>query len=495
MRVIRKTTTVCPDCVRELEGRVVVDAGEAFLERECPEHGVYRHPLSRHGEAYADFDRYYFLLMEEEAPKGRVTNFWVFLTPECQLNCAYCAAKTDPPFFHAMTLEQFRAAVAAAKGAKISLSGGEPTMHPQFFEFVAEARRQGVPVQLASNGVKLASREFCEGLVNAGVAEVRMSVDSLNADDFPQMAKPELHAAKLEALESLEAVGLTTTISPTIFKGKNEDQLIAALEYAKDRPFVRSLSVNGFAWNAEGTKLDRAQMIMPDEMMDVLMERYYAGDREDAYVLQKVLLALMRILQIRLCSDPPVHVHADHDLRARERRPRHDHGLPQHARTRQGHPGMGALRAIAALAASLGDCAGARHGPAPAHPAPRVVLRATLPRQPLPDPHQQVPRQAAARRAQHQLHRAQRRSGREPAMHERHPLLPGRGSRPVLQHTHLAEERKGHARDKPGSGRRIGLIGPIGSAASSKAFLVCPCQFVVFNRDCPKRVRERVDCP
>jgi hypothetical protein len=92
-----------------------------------------------------------------------------------------------------------------------------------------------------------------------------------------------------------------TTLSPTIFRGVNENQLIAAVEYANAHPFIRDLSVNGFSWVGEGVGLPRDLMIMPDEMMDILHQRFSHGPREDLCTLQKWLWIGLRVMDIRIC--------------------------------------------------------------------------------------------------------------------------------------------------------------------------------------------------
>ena len=56
---MRSTVSMCPDCMQEVPGAVLAGKDGAWLVRTCPEHGEYRFPLSRHGEAYADLDRFF----------------------------------------------------------------------------------------------------------------------------------------------------------------------------------------------------------------------------------------------------------------------------------------------------------------------------------------------------------------------------------------------------------------------------------------------------
>ncbi len=303
MEIIRPTLSLCPHCAEEVEGQVALEEGAAILYRECPEHGPAKLLLSRRGRLYADLDRFYFEILKGDAPCGRITNYWVLIKDTCQMNCPYCSVEMQHPFFQEMTLQEYQDLIPRYRKAKHTLTGGEPTLHPQFFEFVKEAVRNGVTVQLATNGIRLVDPDYCKHLANAGVDEIRLSVDSFDKEQARRLGVEQFVDAKLAALQNLEALNFPTSLSPTIFKGINEDQLVACCEFAKDKPFIRSLSVNGFAWVSTIKGLGPEHIIMPDEMMDLLYKKYASDSREAMYTFQKALHALLHLVDIRLCMN------------------------------------------------------------------------------------------------------------------------------------------------------------------------------------------------
>jgi len=303
MEIIRPTLSLCPHCAEEVEGQVALEEGAAILYRECPEHGPAKLLLSRNGRLYADLDRFYFDILKGDSPCGRITNYWVLIKDTCQMNCPYCSVEMQHPFFQEMTLQEYQDLIPRYRKAKHTLTGGEPTLHPQFFEFVKEAVRNGVTVQLATNGIRLVDPDYCKHLANAGVDEIRLSVDSFDKEQARRLGVEQFVDAKLAALQNLEALNFPTSLSPTIFKGINEDQLVACCEFAKDKPFIRSLSVNGFAWVTTTKGLGPEHIIMPDEMMDLLYEKYGSDSREAIYTFQKALHALLHLVDIRLCMN------------------------------------------------------------------------------------------------------------------------------------------------------------------------------------------------
>ncbi len=65
--------------------------------------------------------------------------------------------------------------------AAVQFTGGEPTLHPEFFRILTAAREMGFThVQCASNGVKLAEPGFAEQAAAAGLQTVYLQFDGVD---------------------------------------------------------------------------------------------------------------------------------------------------------------------------------------------------------------------------------------------------------------------------------------------------------------------------
>jgi MoaA/NifB/PqqE/SkfB family radical SAM enzyme len=94
----------------------------------------------------------------------------------CNQRCHFCFVSTHLP---APREEQVERAIAeaAARGAKIVLSGGEPTLNPRLASYIRLAQRlSGKPVQLQTNAVRLADEGLCRELVEAGLSQAFVSL-------------------------------------------------------------------------------------------------------------------------------------------------------------------------------------------------------------------------------------------------------------------------------------------------------------------------------
>jgi len=230
---------------------------------------------------------------------------WISATVECQQKCPYCTVgcfnEKEDIKWEDMTWDELQQILDTVERGKLSFSGGESTLHPDVLRFFREADRRGLSVQLATNGLKLASKEYCQSLKDNKVREVRISIESVDKTDAAKLGL-EMHVdAKLQAIRNLCDVGISTTVSPTIFKGVNEEQLYHITEYVRDKPSVHALSIEGFSWNGSGVRMPPEMMIAPDEMMDTIHRHYCKCERRDLFALQKLAYAIMNVVGFDLC--------------------------------------------------------------------------------------------------------------------------------------------------------------------------------------------------
>ncbi|MGI3778332.1 MAG: radical SAM protein [Janthinobacterium lividum] len=106
----------------------------------------------------------------------------VVVTRRCNLACGYCSEFDDhsPP----VPLAELIAWVdrlAALGTASLTLTGGEPLLHPELDQVVRHARGHGMIVTMITNGFKL-TRAWVERLNDAGLQGMQISIDNLRPD-------------------------------------------------------------------------------------------------------------------------------------------------------------------------------------------------------------------------------------------------------------------------------------------------------------------------
>ena len=104
----------------------------------------------------------------------------------CNLACGYCNEydKVSEP----VPLEVMKSRLdrlASFGTSVITISGGEPMLHPQIFEIIAHIRSHGTIAGLISNGYYL-TRERIEKLNEAGLEYLQISIDNVKPDETSQ---------------------------------------------------------------------------------------------------------------------------------------------------------------------------------------------------------------------------------------------------------------------------------------------------------------------
>jgi MoaA/NifB/PqqE/SkfB family radical SAM enzyme len=122
-------------------------------------------------------------LLEHEDAAHEKRN-WVRLTFDCNNHCVFCldtlshdGQMRDPEDVKRQILD------GARKGAtRLILSGGEPTMHPRYVDFIRLGARAGYrKIQTVTNGRMFAYRAFLTRCLDAGLSELTFSIHGPNA--------------------------------------------------------------------------------------------------------------------------------------------------------------------------------------------------------------------------------------------------------------------------------------------------------------------------
>lgn len=172
---------------------------------------------------------------EYDVDRNPYRNLYIDLTMRCNMDCNYCynpaRAKDD------MDLDYFTEVCRRLpRQVGMKFLGGEPTMHPQFFDFIRTATAHGHHVFFASNGYQYINREFIARLQALDVSfSSGLSMDGgTTRDDYYEILnnKPCL-ATKLQALENLYRHGIgRVCLSAIITRGVNESVIGELLELA-----------------------------------------------------------------------------------------------------------------------------------------------------------------------------------------------------------------------------------------------------------------------
>jgi MoaA/NifB/PqqE/SkfB family radical SAM enzyme len=159
------------------------------------------------------------------------------ITNECNLACLHCIEESGPgkAFPDEMTDEQTFGVLRQIIDQDVpylSFSGGEPMVHPRFFDMVEYVCDSGVQLKVETNGHYL-TPENCARLKTLGVKAVQVSLDGVTPASFNRMRVRGDFNRVVEGLRNLQTAGVPIEInySPTSF---NAHEIGAAVDLAYD---------------------------------------------------------------------------------------------------------------------------------------------------------------------------------------------------------------------------------------------------------------------
>jgi uncharacterized radical SAM superfamily Fe-S cluster-containing enzyme len=260
------TQSLCPECLSLTPAKIISRGGRVYFRKRCPTHGE--------REDFVCGDVTFYDRMEYTVPAklpasvgvepdkgcpfdcGLCTEHeqhtcvgLVEITSSCNLTCPMCYASSAPGGKHLSLSECCQAIdrLVAVEGRPeiLQLSGGEPTIHPQFSEILDYALAQPIDyVQINTNGLRLAhDPQLVETLArHRGRLEVFFQLDGLREEVTTTLRGEPLLKTKLNAIENLGRAGVHITLAVTLQGGVNNDQYGPLVRFGLERPWITGIN-------------------------------------------------------------------------------------------------------------------------------------------------------------------------------------------------------------------------------------------------------------
>jgi len=261
--------SVCAVCLRRVEGKILFEEGNVYLDKWCMEHGRQRVLVADDVDYYRKC-REVYLKAPERPLRFNTPMRWgcpydcglcpdhmqhsclglIEITDHCNLRCPICYADSGPhrPGYRDLaTIEDMLDALVRNEGEPdvLQISGGEPTLHPELFAILDAARRRPIKhLMVNTNGLRLANEDgFAERLAAYQPGfELYLQWDSLDDRVLRELRGADLAATRRRAIERLNAADLSTTLVVTLKKGVNDGEIGDILRFAVEQPCVRGVT-------------------------------------------------------------------------------------------------------------------------------------------------------------------------------------------------------------------------------------------------------------
>jgi 7,8-dihydro-6-hydroxymethylpterin dimethyltransferase len=262
------TLSICSKCLRKTEAKIIEEDGKIYLVKTCFRHGREKTLLS-------DDPGYYRWCREFIKPAEMPLRFntsirygcpydcglcpdheqhscltLIEVTERCNLRCPICYADSSPEkgtWRSLETIERMLDAVVANEGEPnvVQISGGEPTIHPDFFAILDLAKSKPIKhLMVNTNGLRIAQdpafvRRLAEYMPGF---ELYLQFDSFEEHALRELRGADLRSVRLKALERLNELNISTTLVVTLKKGLNDGAIGRMIQFALKQPCVRGVT-------------------------------------------------------------------------------------------------------------------------------------------------------------------------------------------------------------------------------------------------------------
>ncbi|TWP30642.1 radical SAM protein [Apibacter muscae] len=262
------TISLCPTCLKRIGAKIVFEKENVYMIKKCPEHGTHKVLLATDIDYYKNIRNYnkasemplkFNTPIEYGCPYdcGLCTDHEqhsclsiIEITDRCNLTCPTCYAMSSPHYGNHRTVEEVEKMLNImveneGEPDVLQISGGEPTIHPEFFKILDIAKSKPIKhLMLNTNGIRIAQDPgFAEKLATyMPDFEIYLQFDSFKPEVLQKMRGKDLTEVREKALDKLNELNLSTTLVVTMEKGLNDDEAGKIIDFALKQKCVRGVT-------------------------------------------------------------------------------------------------------------------------------------------------------------------------------------------------------------------------------------------------------------
>lgn len=160
----------------------------------------------------------------------------ISITNRCNFKCPYCRPRGEHEKTDELSIaELFEVCRLSIDNGirKIRITGGEPCLRKDLPELITRIRDydRSVEITLTTNGFNL--KQSAESLVEAGLARINMSLDTLNKKRFAEITQVDCFEDVIAGIRKARELGLRVKINMVPLIGINDDEIMDMFMFCK----------------------------------------------------------------------------------------------------------------------------------------------------------------------------------------------------------------------------------------------------------------------
>src|SRR5712692_11667132 len=209
---------------------------------------------------------------------GRVADdLRISITDRCNFRCIYCMPAEGLKWLKRDDLLRFEEIVRLARlfvhryGVRtIRITGGEPLVRVKVEELVGMINELDptLDITMTTNGVLL--REKAQKLADAGLKRINISLDTLHADRFHEIARADMFQRTMYGIDASREAGLwPIKLNMVVMKGRNDDEVVDFARLAREKGYeVRFIEFMPL----DGDGIWRPELVVPSRRIQESIE-------------------------------------------------------------------------------------------------------------------------------------------------------------------------------------------------------------------------------
>ena len=147
------------------------------------------------------------------------TKVCIDILNNCNLSCIHCHAQANELLDDALSTEEIITLINDLSDLKVfvlQIGGGEPLLHPNFYQIVHHANSKGLHAVMSTNGT-LIDKKHARLLLNAGFKQIQVSLDGASATTHDAFRGISGSFQKtINGIRQLVKIGIEVSIASTL---------------------------------------------------------------------------------------------------------------------------------------------------------------------------------------------------------------------------------------------------------------------------------------
>lgn len=288
----KTTRSVCPECKKILLAKIVFHNDSVYMLKVCKEHGEFFTLIYSNKQRYLEtlkiskpalYPLEFFINDFKGCGMGcglcpehqqHTCLPIIEITDYCNMSCPVCLAGNHNQWH--MPVKKFEKIINNLLRAEdslelITLSGGEPTQHPQLFDIIDAAQRPEIlNISISTNGrIFLKDKDLLLKLLDKNVF-ISLQFDGFDREAYIKLRGQDILEEKLKILELLEKYSARASLVMTVMKGVNHKEIGKVVQYFLEKDFIKSIMFQPIVFANPGLEYDIKKVItIPDIVTEI----------------------------------------------------------------------------------------------------------------------------------------------------------------------------------------------------------------------------------